>query len=107
MKTIYTSILIALLAICATSATASEFEINGDTMNSKNIAEPRLQLKLFPGITRPVNKPLAIHMVEVRNENSDLLNLNSSLVGSTNTFNTNKYFDDIEVTNNNIFELRF
>lgn len=107
MKTIYTSILIALLAISATSATASEFEINGDAMNSKNIAEPRLQLKLFPGIARPVNKPLAMHMVEVRNENSDLLNLNSSLVGSTNTFNTNKYFDDIEVTNNNIFELRF
>ncbi|QMU62322.1 MAG: hypothetical protein GKR92_11695 [Gammaproteobacteria bacterium] len=107
MKTIYTSIFIALLTISASAATASEFEINDETMNFKEIVEPRFQMTLFPGIARPAKKPLAMHMVETPRDNANLLNLNSSLVNSTNSVKPDTYLDDIEVVNNNIFELRF
>lgn len=103
MKTIYKSILISLLAVTANNVFATEFEIKSDEV----LVEPRLQLTLLPGIERPVRKPLAMHMVETAGHYENLLNLNSSLVKPNKTFETEKYFDDIEVTSNNLLEIRF
>ena len=107
MKTIYKNILIAILTITASAASAAEFEINDAQPNNSDVVESRLQLTLFPGIARPAKNPLAMHMVETSKNDSSLLNLNSSLVEPVNTIKTEKYSDDIEVTNNNLFELRF
>jgi len=107
MKTIYKNILIAVLTLTASAASAAEFDINDAQPNNSDVVEPRLQLTLFPGIARPAKKPLAMHMVETSNNDANLLNLNSSLVEPANTIKTEKYFDDIEVTSNNILELRF
>ena len=102
MKTIYKSILILLLAVSANHAISADYGINYDDA----VEEPRYQLILLPGFERPTKKPLAMHMVDTSDHNN-ILNLNSSLVTSNNNFETEKYFDDIKITNNNLFEIRF
>jgi len=89
-------------------ATAADTTFEGQYYHHQEIVvEPRLQLSLFPGIDRAANKPLVMHMVDTSSDESSILNLNSSLVAPDNSINTKKYFDDIEIINNNLFELRF
>lgn len=106
MKNIYISILTTALVILANNVAAQEFDGVGAFPVEQEV-EPRTQHKFFPGVKRKEKKSLAMHMVEIPNDNADLLNLNSSLVSSTNTADSKKYFDDIEVTDNNIFQLKF
>jgi len=103
MKTIYKSILIPLLTVSANHVLATDFEINSDEV----LTEPRFQLTLLPGIDKPANKPLVMHMVEAADHNENILKLNSSLVRSNHTIETESYFDDIEVPNNNLLDIRF
>ena len=91
------------LLLWSNNAFSADFGITSDEV----ISEPRFELTLLPGLIRPARKPLAMHMVEQSDHNENLLNLNSSLVKPTKIIETEKYFDDIEVTNNNIFELKF
>lgn len=95
-------------ALSITSYSIAAENIIGDAYynNTEVFVEPRIQLTLLPGIERPTKQPLAMHMVDNSSHESNLLNLNSSLVESEN-INNDKYFDDIRVTNNNLFELRF
>lgn len=103
MNTLYKSILISLIALAANNAFSADYAINAE----KVAVEPRFQLTLLPGFERSVKKPLAMHMVEKSNHNDNLLYLNSSLSNPNKTIETEKYFNDIEVTNNNLFELKF
>jgi hypothetical protein len=89
-------------------ATAADNTFENQYYHNEDISvEPHLQLTLFPGIDRATNKPLVMHMVDSSNHSSNIFTLNSRLAGSANSINTKKYFDDIEITNNNIFELKF
>lgn len=108
MKHTYKLLFAAALSITSYTAAAENTFEDAYNNNTKVVVEPRFQLTLLPGIERATNKSLAMRMVDTSNhDDSSILNLNSSLVESENSLNTKKYFDDIEVTNNNLFELRF
>lgn len=105
-NTTYKSIFIAALVISAGNVAAQEFEFdNADIAPIKQVVEPRLKLKFFPGVARPAKNSIAMHMVEVPKDNADILNL--SLVSSSNSVTSDQYFDDIQVVDNNLFQLKF
>ncbi len=103
MQTIYKSVFISLLVISANNVVAHEFDHGNDEV----IVEPRLQATFFPGLKKSKGNGLVMNMVDPSGLNDDLLRLNSSLVKPNNDFEKIKTFDDIEVTNNNLFELKF
>lgn len=107
MKHTYKLLLAATLSITSYTVAAENIIEDAYYSHTDVVIEPRIQLTFLPGIERPTNQPLVMHMVDNSSHDSNLLNLNSSLVESKNTINTKNYFDDIEVTNNNLFELRF
>ncbi len=108
MNTIYKSIFITMLAITANTATATEFEIDKVvTNNLEKAVEPRLQLTLFPGIARAPKTNTVLHMAEQPRDVEGVLNLNSSLNGESQQLTSKQYLDDIQVTTNNILEIRF
>lgn len=107
MKHTYKLLLAATLSITSYSVVAENIIEDTYYNHTEVVIEPRIQLTFLPGIERPKYQPLAMQMVDNSSHDSNLLNLNSSLVESKNTINTKNYFDDIKVTDNNLFELRF
>ncbi|MFK7815796.1 MAG: hypothetical protein AB8B92_05620 [Gammaproteobacteria bacterium] len=107
MKHTYKLLLAATLSISSYTVVAENIIEDTYYNHTEVVIEPRIQLTFLPGIERPTNQPLVMHMVDNSSHNSNLLILNSSLVESNNAISTKSYFDDIEVINNNLFELRF
>jgi len=103
MKTIYKSIVISILAISVNNAFSAEFDINSEEI----VEESNIQLTFLPGFTETAKNPLVMQMVEPSPYSDNILKLNSSLDKPNNVIETDKYFDDIEVTNNNLLEIRF
>lgn len=106
---IFTFRLLLISALCVTSySVAAENNFESIYYNDAEIVvEPNIQLNFLPGINRHQKQSLVMHMVEHNNHDTNILNLNSSLVETEPSLDRNKYFDDIEVVNNNLFELRF
>jgi len=103
-------LLIAIVTMFTSTAFAAEFKLDDAQLTNPDAVESRTQLKLFPGITRTPKKSIVLHMAEQPSDTAGILNLNSSLSNSPNqneTYINKNSLDDIQVTNNNIFELRF
>lgn len=107
MKHTYKFIFLALIATASHMASAEMEFADTSYTNFETVAEPRLQLKLFPGIARAPKKSAAMHMVEPQSNQPSFLSLNNSLDKPNQAYQTEKYLDDIEVTSNNLLEIRF
>ena len=107
MKHTYKLIFLTLIAITSHTASAELDYTDTSYSNSEAEAKPRLQLKLFPGIARTPKRTIAMPMVEPKQNQTNYLNLNNSLDKPIQTNKAEKYLDDIEVSSNNILELRF
>lgn len=107
MKQAYKIIFLALLALTSYSVSAEiqVQEVLPSHVNETNQAG--LQLTLFPGLARAPKTGAVLHMTEQPRDTEGVLNLNSSLTGETQQFASKQYLDDIQVTTNNILELRF
>jgi hypothetical protein len=101
--------LLLLLLTVATFNVSAEVTVE-DVLPSHidEISNPRFQSKVFPGVSRePKKSSLVMQMVDTNSGDKSIYNLNSSLTATNNSFNRDKHFDDIEVTDNNIFQLKF
>jgi len=101
--------LLLLLLTAATSNASAELAVQ-DVLPSHidEISNPRFQSKVFPGVSRKAKKsPLVMQMADTDSSDKSIYNLNSSLTTTNNSINRDKHFDDIEVTDNNIFQLKF
>jgi hypothetical protein len=107
MKNTYKLLFATALSITNYTAIADNTFDDAHYQNEDIVEISRLQLTLFPGVERAIDKPLVMHMVDTSYHSSSIFNLNSSLVESGNSVSTKKYFDDIEIIDNNLFELKF
>ena len=105
MKHVYKIIFSALLAIASYTAMAEIQFKDVNYNNSDEASEPRLQLKLFPGVARVQKKSLAMPMLDLSTHTENVLKLKPT--SHLSIYDDAEYVDDTKFTSNNILEVHF